>query len=271
MAHGRNDSCPCDSGKKYKKCCGSMAGQNRMPDYVAVNRAVAYQGVIGRQREAFCIDYTAFKAAKMVEIESALQQEVASTGVKISCSRGCAHCCNQFVVASLQECECITYYLYQHDKVLDHFIHAFDDWRDRILKIERVFRKINDLGEKINLGQATDEDRRLFDEESRVYASQNNPCPFLVDGACSIYEVRPYICANYFSISPSEWCRPFHPSAREAIHMKIGLKLGNDMPYFVMPDGNRIVSSMPFLVYRILEGGYEELSSITGVEGLKFF
>lgn len=268
MKPERNDPCPCGSGKKYKKCCGLTAGQNCMPDYVAINRAVAYQGDIGRQREAFCIDYTTFKAAKFVEIDKALRQEVASTGVNISCSRGCAHCCTQFVVASLQECECIVHYLYQHDKALEHFIRAFGDWRDNILKIEGCFRKINDLGEKINLGQATDEERRLFDEESRVYASQNNPCPFLVDGACSIYEGRPYICANYFSVSPPEWCQASHPSARQAVHMKIGLQLGRDMPYFALPEGNRIVSSMPFLVYRILEEGYEALSSITDIYNL---
>ncbi len=266
MKPERNTPCPCGSGKKYKKCCGLTDGK---PDYISINRAAAYQGSIGRQREAFCIDYIAFKAARFLEIESALKQEVASTGVTISCSRGCAHCCTQFVVASLQECECIVYYLYRHDKVLEHFTRAFGDWRDRILKIESCFRKINDLGEKINRGRATDEERRLFDEESRVYAKHNNPCPFLIDGACSIYEVRPYICANYFSISPSEWCQPSHPSARQAVHMKIGLKLGDDMPYFALPRGNRIVSSMPFLVYRILEGGYDALSSITGVEGLK--
>lgn len=266
MKPERNAPCPCGSGKKYKKCCGLAVGQDRKPDYFAVNRAAAYQGVVGTQREAFCIDYTAFKTAKLLEIDSALQQEIASTGVTVSCSRGCAHCCTQFVVASLQECECITYYLYHHDKALEHFIRAFGDWRDRILKIESCFRKINDLGEKINLGQATDEDRRLFTEESRVYASHNNPCPFLVDGACSIYEVRPYICANYFSISPPEWCQPSHPNTRQAVHMKIGLQMGNDMPYFALPKGNRIVSPMPFMVYRILEEGYDALYSITGVE-----
>jgi len=260
----RNNSCPCGSGKKYKKCCGLTAGQNRVPDYVAINRDMAYQGVTGRQRAAFCNAYIAFKAAKIVEIDKTLQQEVTSTGVNISCARGCAHCCTQFVVASLQECECIVYYLYRHDKVREHFIRAFDGWRDNILKIEDSFRKINDLGEKINHGQAIDEDRRLFDEESRVYARQNNPCPFLIERACSIYEVRPYICANYFSISPPEWCQALHPSSRQAVHMKIGLNLGRDMPYFALPEGSRIVSSMPFLVYRILVEGYDVLTEITG-------
>ena len=259
MKPERNAPCPCGSGKKYKKCCG----QNQQPDYFSINRAAAYNGLIGRQREAFCVDYTAFKAAKLAEIDQALKQEVASTGVNISCSRGCAHCCTQFVVASLQECECIIYYLYKHEKELGHFIRTFGDWRDNILKIESCFRKINDLGEKINLGQATEEDRRLFGEESRVYANQNNPCPFLIEGACSIYEVRPYVCANYFSVSPPEWCQPSHPSTRQAIHMKIGLQLGNDLPYFALPKGDRIISSMPFLVYRILEEGYAALSSVT--------
>jgi Fe-S-cluster containining protein len=262
----RNAPCPCGSGKKYKKCCGLAGVQDRQyPDLFAVNRAVAYQGDIGRQREAFCNDYAAFKTAKMRGIENTLKQEIASTGVPVSCSRGCTHCCSQFVVASLQECECITWYLYHHDKALEHFIQSFDDWRDRILKIESCYSKINNLGEKINQGQATDEDRRLFDEESREYAGHDIPCPFLVEGACSIYEVRPYVCANYFSISEPDWCRPSHPGTREAIHLKIGLKLGNEMPYFARPEGNRIISPMPFLVYRILEEGYDALSSITGV------
>ena len=269
MTPERNDSCPCGSGKKYKKCCELTAGQARVPDYFAANRAAAYQGAIGQQRAAFCNDYIAFKTAKIREIDNALEQEIAATKVPFSCTRGCAHCCSQFIGASLQECECIVYYLYQHDKELNHFIHAFEDWRDRILKIEHCFRKINNLSEKIYRGRATDADRKLFDEETRVYSSQNNPCPFLVDGACSIYEVRPYVCANYFSQSPPEWCQASHPNAREAIHMKIGLRLGNDMPYFALPPGSLIVSSMPFLVRRILEEGYDGLASITGVAGLK--
>ena len=266
----RNDPCPCGSGKKYKRCCGLTAGQNRnKPDSFTTNRALAYSGAIGERREAFCKDYTAFKKVKIIEIESALKQETASAEKTISCSHGCAHCCRQFVVASLQECECITYHLYHHDSALEHFVRAFDGWRDRIIKVGGCFQKLNSLSETISLGLATDADRRLFIEESRVYAGRDIPCPFLVGGACSIYEVRPYICAGFVSVSPPEWCRALHPRNGEALHFKVAMPWDREMPYFALPGGESVLSSLPFLVYRILEEGYDALSSIIGSENLK--
>jgi Fe-S-cluster containining protein len=35
------------------------------------------------------------------------------------------------------------------------------------------------------------------------------PCPFLVEDACSVYEVRPYVCRAHFSFDTSpHWCQP---------------------------------------------------------------
>ncbi|WCY26824.1 YkgJ family cysteine cluster protein [Pseudomonas aeruginosa] len=35
------------------------------------------------------------------------------------------------------------------------------------------------------------------------------PCPFLVNGACSIYTARPYSCRRHHSLAPTaEWCAP---------------------------------------------------------------
>jgi Fe-S-cluster containining protein len=35
------------------------------------------------------------------------------------------------------------------------------------------------------------------------------PCPFLVNGGCSIYAVRPYSCRRHHSLAPTaEWCAP---------------------------------------------------------------
>ena len=47
------------------------------------------------------------------------------------------------------------------------------------------------------------------------------------------------------------------------------MHLENDMPYFAQPESKCIVSSMPFLVHRILEEGYDALSSVPGLENLK--
>jgi len=266
----RNAPCPCGSGKKYKKCHGaaSSPGQSK-PDYVSINRAVAYKGGIGRLREAFCVDYTAAKKEIIHRIESGLPQMVAANGKSISCSKGCSHCCLLFVVASLQECECIVYYLYHHEEALQHFLRAFSSWRERVIRIERCFRKINLLHEKITCGEASKEEEQMFDAECDLYARQNIPCPFLVDGACSIYEVRPYVCARLAAVTPAEWCQPGHPRQGEVEHFKAEIHLDKDMPYFMQPKGDCVFSCMPFLVYRILEEGYDVLSSVPGLENLK--
>jgi flagellar basal body-associated protein FliL len=38
---GRNEPCPCGSGKKYKQCCESKAGSNRLTTVMIVVIAVA--------------------------------------------------------------------------------------------------------------------------------------------------------------------------------------------------------------------------------------
>ncbi len=54
---GRNDRCPCGSGKKYKKCCGSVEDViniGKAADSIRFNRQIAYIGAVGHKKEAFC-------------------------------------------------------------------------------------------------------------------------------------------------------------------------------------------------------------------------
>jgi hypothetical protein len=264
----RNVPCPCGSGKKFKKCCGAPLVPSK-PDYIAFNRTLAYQGDVGRRREAFCIDYMTLKKVKIAEMEDRLKQKVTPSNKAISCSKGCGYCCNLFVDATLQECECIVYYLYQHQEVLRHFLYAFDDWRERILKIEDLYRSLDKLGGKIAAGLANEEEKRTYCEECSTYARAGISCPFLAEGACSIYEVRPYVCAGLIATTPQEWCNPSHPRNAQVQHFNIRLELSMDMPYFAKPKSNYIFSSMPPLVHRILDEGYDALSSVPGLEKLK--
>jgi Fe-S-cluster containining protein len=265
----RNTLCSCGSGKKYKKCCGATPGtRSPRPDYIAVNRAVAYVGAIGEQRRTFCTNYAAFKQSKIEEIQATLAQDIASNNLAISCGQACSHCCSQFVVASLQECEAIVHYLYQNETELQHFINAFPIWLNKIAKIESCYRELNYLCEKINSGKATKPDLHRFNDAGRIYAGLDSPCPFLVEKGCSIYKVRPFVCANYFSVSSPEWCQASHQDHKKAVHVKIKL-LGKDMPYFIQLPKNRLVAPVPILVHRILEEGYGAISSITGISDLK--
>jgi hypothetical protein len=263
----RNDPCPCGSGKKYKKCCG--AEHISPPDYIGVNRAIAYKGAVGRARRGFCEAYTGLKMTWLADIENRVREDLGAQSKTASCGKGCTHCCKLFVVASLQECEAIVYWLYQHEEVLQHFLKSFDTWKERIFRVERYFRTINDLHQKITSGQGTPEDRKRFDAACVAYALADISCPFIREGACSIYEVRPYVCAGVVATTPRDWCGPLHPRHKEAVYYKVSVKSSGDMPYFALPASSDVIASMPSLVFDILHGGYSTLATVPGLSKIK--
>jgi hypothetical protein len=118
-------------------------------------------------------------------------------------------------------------------------------------------------------GEASEVEIKQFDAECDRYALQDIPCPFLLDNACSIYQVRPFVCARIVAVTPSEWCRAGHPRQGEAQHLKAQIEFEKDMPYFVPPANECVFSSMPFLVYRLLYEGYDALAAVPGLEKLK--
>ncbi len=135
----RNAPCPCGSGLKYKRCCG--AGGSGLPPAIARTRALAYQGEMGRQREAFCREYTAYKQAELRAIATGLRQTLAARGQTVTCGKGCAACCHVYVVATLQECEAIVYYLYQHGDILLSFLRNYALWKAAVMGIRDTFQE----------------------------------------------------------------------------------------------------------------------------------
>lgn len=49
------------------------------------------------------------------------------------------------------------------------------------------------------------------------------PCPFLVEGACSVYEARPYACRAHYSFDTSAyWCHPERSHEGEMSLLEMG-------------------------------------------------
>lgn len=268
MTSERNAPCPCGSGKKYKKCCAVVADAAK-PDNIGINRLIAYKGQVGRQRKQFCVEYSVQKKAGIAALENKLSQDLAANNKTTACARGCSQCCRLFVVASLQECEVIVHYLYNHEEILAHFLRSFDAWKDRIARITRCFKAINDLYQQITTGEVSAENRQRFENECGLYAKANIPCPFLKDDACSIYEVRPYVCAGVVTVSPPEWCSVNHPRHPEAVYLKSSMGPESVPPYLTLPAAREIIASMPSLVFNLLYDGYNLLATVPGLEGLR--
>jgi Fe-S-cluster containining protein len=267
MTTERNEPCPCGSGKKYKKCCGVTAHPGK-EELIQTNRAIAYSGAIGWQREQFCFSYAAQKKDNIGRLEDKTRQELASQGKTISCAKGCWSCCTLFIEASLQECEAIVQYLYRHEDALQHFLRRYETWRERVAKIERSFRKMIELRGKVSAGRASREEQQTFDTAGAAYRRENLPCPFLKDNACSIYEIRPYVCAGHVSITPPAWCESTHPFYGQAECCGLSLRMENDMAYFI-PTSDFTLFNLPQMVFQILEQGYDFLSTLPGIQGLK--
>jgi len=236
---------------------------------MSLNRAVAYKGAIGRRRESWCIDYTAYKREQIAGVEADLRREVDGAGQAIACHRGCSECCSAYVVASLQECEAIVYYVYHHQAVLDNYLASYREWGQKIAGAQELADRIYRLQGLALSSPTTPEERAPLYEALSDYMSRGIYCPFLKDGACSIYEVRPFVCAGVVVSSPSEWCRSAHPRHGDVALFKADAHFENDKKYFLELKNNVTYGCMAFMVYTLLRGGYGTLSAMPGLEGLK--
>lgn len=244
---GRNDPCPCGSGKKYKRCCGTSTGEfltsRQEPDYFMINRAIAYKGRIGRQREDFCVNYIRRKKKRIKELQNATLKICTTKGDTIRCQKGCCFCCYMYVEATLQECEAIVYYVYQNENVLTTFLRRYPQWRENI-------KENGDLFKSFWNQEVTPENA----EAEKRYHKQNIPCPFLDNQSCSIYEVRPFLCATHYAVSPPEWCNPQNPNKPDN-RTAYPLELMTDRSFYYGKLDSAYVSFMPIAVYEILKAG----------------
>ena len=257
-----NKLCSCGSGRSYELCCGAMFAEE--DHNIQASHLSAYASSIGRQREEYCLSYIKHKRNALAEITEGLSREALASGKTIYCHKGCNVCCHVYVVASLQECEAIVYYLYRHEDALRHFIDAFRSWRKRINTFRDAFFEVGRLQQKRLSSTDTAEDNDAFNAALLKYTRQSIPCPFLKDGACIVYEVRPYACVGLVSTTPPSWCASSHPSHKKIVLLKAEVKLDDDLPYFANPSSEVSLTNMPALVYEILCYGWEFLGRVPG-------
>lgn len=272
---GRNDPCPCGSGKKYKNCCGATAknqvqANKDMIDTLKLNKEIAYKGRIGRQRKDFCVNYIKHKQKTFKEIEIEQNERVADSGATITCQKGCSFCCVENVQASLQECEAIVYYLYQYGTIFRAFLQEYPQWHAKVHKHVDIIEKLHQLFNGMVESGFSEESRQAYAEGGGIYARLNIPCPFLKDNMCLIYEVRPWVCASLVATTPAEWCNPTNPNWEERRIMTWLPGHALELPFYYGHSELSIESvTMPPMVYQILNGGVLYLSTLEGLENLK--
>ena len=231
------------------------------------NERNAYLGETGRKREEFCKEFIAKKQAIFTEFKASQAKTAAENGETISCGKGCTNCCQAYMQASVAECEAIVYYLYHHKEARDAFLASYPAWRQKLAEHGDIFKECGECWQDKEKTGGNETARAALIESEKRYLSQGLICPFTVDGACSIYEVRPFTCAALVATTPPERCLP---GSSESAKMYVSHHPAIfDTSFYYNKLDNVMLAFMPLTVYNILEGGYGFLSNIPGLEGLE--
>jgi Fe-S-cluster containining protein len=151
-------------------------------------------------------------------------QATAEAGAPISCKKGCGACCSYLVAVSEVEARRIRV-------VVEHLP---EPWRSTVrARFAAAHDRLEQAGMLSRLrtsDQWTEDEYEAFVE---AYHRAGVPCPFLEDGACSIYEERPITCREYLVTSPAEYCAG--GTTDGVRRLKIPLKMFNAVARWQVP------------------------------------
>ena len=172
----------------------------------------------------------------------------------------------EFVEATIQECETIVYYLYNHEEALSKFLKNYPKWRKKVSFAGDLHAQISKIHPESFSNQPT-ENQAVVDLYQR-YFNFHIPCPFLSDNLCIVYDVRPYTCAGYYVISPIEFCS-LDSKDIPHIYRQLPTKDLRDLSFYYGTLLSARMLLMPLNVYEILTKGYAHISEISGLIGLE--
>ena len=243
-----------------------------MGEFEIIEKEKEFSGDIGRLRKEFCLDFIRHKQESFHRIESEIAVQIAAQGETVTCHKGCPACCVMYVEANVQECETIAYYLYERPLVMSHFLKQYEWWRERMRQLGEPFshcEKVLHLKQRKELSHY---DRDVLFNVLPLYHEANIPCSFLDDGFCSIYDVRPYCCANHYVTTPEDWCRsenccnPAFPH-RPKVYMT-DIDEIYDCSFYHRRLSKPVIGFLPTIVYRILTEGLDYVVELTGITSL---
>ena len=141
---------------------------------------------------------------------------VERTGRKISCQKGCGACCCNLVAISEVEARRIAAVVEEMPEPRRSEIRRrFSEARQRLEK----------SGLLATLQRADEWTGEEYGKLVGTYFRQRISCPFLEDGACSIYDERPITCREYLVVSSPKHCA--EDDSRHVVQLKMLLPVFN--------------------------------------------
>ncbi len=141
------------------------------------------------------------------KITDCVVQKNIEQGRRIPCCQGCSNCCKYLVTVSSAE----VFSFADDVKKLDSLFYKYVQ-RKALLACKKMLKKKSPVFSS----------NYQLDALSDWYKSLNFSCPFLFEGHCSIYDVRPIACREYFITGSPNVCKSKRGSA-EVLQMPVSL------------------------------------------------
>lgn len=216
-------------------------------------KSKAYKGAAGAMRERFCKEYS--KALRQIFANIQRNAKLSlKDGENISCRKGCSHCCRQHVGVPFAQGLLVVDYLYSHKPALSNFVNNYARWYENAGSISENIDF--ELRSSMRNPDSDDLLRHVKNPLLQKYLVTQTPCPFLKNEVCSIYEARPFNCAQHLSISPNEWCAiesTTKPKTKEIRLTEGDRENLRSLPY-VSP-GLFFIFTLPVLTYKLMVNG----------------
>jgi len=191
-------------------------------------------------------------------------------GFAVSCRKGCSACCYQLVGITVPEARALAKLVEEMPAERQATI------RRRFAKTLELVRKKGVLDPKSSDGEAVlllhrkASDREAYLDMAGRYFKLHRACPFLEDGACSIYEDRPLICREYAVTSPAEHCERLEYAAINMVGPPV--RLSDGLAEVTAVVEGKAVEQIPLfaaLAWAAIPGNAMPEANVSGVELLK--
>jgi len=164
-------------------------------------------------------------------------KEFTKDGKQISCEKGCGACCVQLVPISDTEAREISKLIKTYPKTKKKALMS---------RFETAKKQLVDS----NLWETLSHPEKITDDQTRSlghdYFSQQIPCPFLEDGACSIHPIRPLSCREFLVTSPPKYCA--NPNEKDIVTVDIPTRISNAFAALGENDPNYTTTWIPLIL-----------------------
>jgi len=162
------------------------------------------EGSYGDWRKEFCGRYRDLLIQIRNNSHNALIETLASKDERITCQKGCTHCCFHYVTVSIAHGIVIVDYLYSNRALLKQFLDNYEKWARKGFHISESLDRTRTQAQSSSM--AIDRVVSATRPLSERYFEMNIQCPFLVDNKCLVYHLRPTICSGHYAVSSPNWC-----------------------------------------------------------------